>query len=148
MRVNHIWSRKQLDIFVDGSCRANGKDNAVTGIGIVAYYGERKLFYHASLIQDKTNNEAEYRAVIKALQISKTLLPYSPVVIYSDSRLVVNQLKGSWKINEDHLKTLYSIATDIAESFYGVDYMWIPREENGEANDLAQSITEDVSKEK
>ena len=74
-------------------------------------------FHDKELYPDiATNNEAEYTAIIKGLEycISKE---YKNVRLYSDSKLVINQIQGNWKINYDHLRVLAEKVRELMENF-------------------------------
>jgi ribonuclease HI len=80
--------------------------------------------------KDMTCNEAEYSAVLLALEERKH---GEKIKIFSDSQLVVNQLKpeNPWKINFEHLKLLNSLVRDVIDNFeLDIDIEWIPRDEN------------------
>ena len=71
-----------------------------------------------------TNNQAEYLAVLEALKATKR-----DIEIYSDSKLVVNQLNHKWHIKDDNLRNL---AVEIWKQIGNrkVSFIWIPREQN------------------
>ena len=73
---------------------------------------------------DKTNNEEEYRGVIKALSFCNP-----GDVVCSDSLLVVNQINGRYKVKVEHLKPLCQRAKELLKE-KGVIVTWIRREEN------------------
>jgi len=79
-------------------------------------------------INAKTNNEAEYLAVLSAI---KYLARESCATIASDSALVVNQLNRNWKINKSHLRQLAErIWNLIKEKQLRIQFVWVPREAN------------------
>ena len=83
-----------------------------------------------------TNNVAEYRAVILALE--KALeLGTSSVSVYLDSELVVRQLRGEYRVREAHLKTLHRQALEILNRFSKYAIHHVSREENRRADQLA-----------
>lgn len=128
-------------VYIDGSCRGNGGPDSIGGIGVAIYLDE-KLVGSLSLrmFRPATNNEAEYYGLLRAL----TLVPRTEEVhIYSDSKLVVNQVNGKWKAKEARLNKLKEKAQELLKQFNKVSLKWIPREKNKVANKLAQSITED-----
>jgi ribonuclease HI len=128
-------------VYIDGSCRGNGGPDSVGGIG-VAIFQDNKLVGSLALRMFKpaTNNEAEYYGLLRAL----TLVPKTAEVhIYSDSKLVVNQVNGRWKTKEVRLNKLKEKAQELLKQFTDVSLKWLPREKNKEANKLAQAITED-----
>jgi ribonuclease HI len=76
-----------------------------------------------------TNNMAEYLALI-ALCKKLSEMKIQDVSIYGDSQLVVNQVNGSWKVNQDHLKSAAMNAQKFMKKNPGWKLSWIPREEN------------------
>lgn len=126
-------------IYIDGSCRGNGGPDSIGGIG-VAIYRDDKLVGSLALrmFQPATNNEAEYYALLRAM----TLVPKNDeVLIYSDSKLVVNQVNGKWKAKEARLNRLKEKAQELLKQFTKVTLKWVPRTQNKLANKLAQDIT-------
>ena len=97
---------KKIIIFTDGGSRGNPGPSA---IGVVIKDGSGKTVKtYAETIGETTNNEAEYRALIFALQKIKSLfgkekVKKSSLEIYMDSELIVNQLNGVYKIEEETL---------------------------------------------
>lgn len=85
----------------------------------------------------KTNNQAEYTAVLLWIQRCVELWA-KKVMLYADSKLVVEQLSWRWKIKKQELKIIHKDITDIIlKSNIQVTYHWIPREENTEADRLS-----------
>jgi len=83
-----------------------------------------------------TNNIAEYTALL--IGISKALeLGWKHVMIEGDSKLVINQVKGVWKINKEHLKNLCAQVVKELSKFDSYTINWIPRERNSIADELA-----------
>jgi len=138
-----------LKIYVDGSCRDNGGENAIGGIGIYGHINENITLEVAKIVNARTNNEAEYWAIIQALWLLQDIF-FHKIIIYSDSMLVVNQINGSWGIKQDNLKILYGTYRRAKKLLFGRTILikWIPRLSNKKANDLAQKITEDYGREK
>jgi len=90
-----------------------------------------------------TNNIGEYDAVIAAL-LWLIKLPEGkrrPVVIKSDSQLIVNQCSGVWNCNDEKLVPLHDLVMK-AKKRYGrnVTFQWIPREKNTEADELSRTV--------
>jgi len=82
-----------------------------------------------------TNNIAEYTALLTG--ISKALeLGWKHVMIEGDSKLVINQVKGAWKINKEHLKSLYAQVVKELSKFDSYTINWVPREKNSIADEL------------
>ncbi len=119
-------------INIDGGSRGNPGES---GIGIViTYNGIKKGYYF--YIGFKTNNEAEYNALIKALEIAKDH-GLTKIEINSDSELLVNQINGVYKIRKDHLLELYNKTRDLIKDFSEFKIRYISREQNKEADYLA-----------
>lgn len=132
-----------MNIYVDGSIRKNGKEGAFGGVGVVAFYKDKCVLKYSQLIKSATNNESEYSAVIAGIALGNKLK--KNYVIYSDSELVVKQIKGEYRVDKDSLKELHHkayMATSLSGYFISID--WIPREQNKEADKLAQGITKEA----
>jgi ribonuclease HI len=87
--------------------------------------------------KDSTNNVAEYTAIIKALEwISDHVRLEEPIRVFSDSRLVVSQLNGDFKIKSKRILPLYERAVALKNAITRLEVRWIPREENREADAL------------
>jgi hypothetical protein len=87
-----------------------------------------------------TNNQAEYEALLRGLQYLKEAKAIS-VEIFGDLELVIKQLNGQYECRNDILKNYYEECKEILKSFQLVILQHIPRENNGEANRLAQSAS-------
>ena len=121
-------------ICTDGAARGNPGPAAI-GATIKDEHG--RLIAHISRrIGTTTNNQAEYRAIITALE--KTIeLGATHVVINSDSELVVRQLNGSYRVKKAHLKPLHQKVKQLQSSLEEFTITHIPREQNKEADRLA-----------
>src|SRR3989344_5426246 len=93
-----------LSIYTDGGARGNPGPAA---IGFVVKNGEDTIAEQAEFIGETTNNTAEYQAVIYALNwIEANQKDATTIAFYLDSKLVVNQLLGTFKIKQPHLQAL------------------------------------------
>lgn len=72
-----------------------------------------------------TNNEMEYRALLSALSDART----ERATIFTDSQLLVGQLRQGWKVNAENLRPLHSEAKTLLTQ-RAADLVWVPREEN------------------
>ena len=125
-----------LNVYTDGGARGNPGPAA---IGVVVKDKQGKIVYELGrTIGAATNNVAEYQAVIDALQWLK-LRPKAdrPLAVnfYSDSTLIVHQIKGEWKIKQAHLKQLFE-RVHWLENNLTTTYTVIPREQNSPADAL------------
>jgi ribonuclease H / adenosylcobalamin/alpha-ribazole phosphatase len=84
-----------------------------------------------------TNNVAEYSGLIAALRLAARIDPDATILVRMDSRLVVEQMSGRWKIRHPDMKPLALRAGEAARGFAGVSYEWVPRERNKDADRLA-----------
>lgn len=92
----------------------------------------------------KTNNEAEYTAVYYALNRAIEL-GASFITLFSDSSLVINQLNWNWKVKEDRLKIIKSdIDNLIKNNCLKVEFIWVKRELNKEADRLSNVAMDEV----
>ncbi|WP_328809597.1 bifunctional RNase H/acid phosphatase [Rhodococcus sp. NBC_00294] len=83
-----------------------------------------------------TNNVAEYRGLIAGLEAAREL-GASRVSVRMDSKLVVEQMSGRWKVKHPDMIPLRARAAAVADTFDDVQYAWIPRAENSHADRLA-----------
>ncbi|MPZ85639.1 MAG: bifunctional RNase H/acid phosphatase [Actinophytocola sp.] len=83
-----------------------------------------------------TNNVAEYQGLLAGLRAAAEL-GADEVDVRMDSKLVVEQMSGRWKIKHDTLKPIAAQAKEVAEGFARVRYEWIPRARNSHADRLA-----------
>ena len=136
---------KTLRLRTDGAARGN-PGPAGAGILIEDDQGIRVQARHKWLGQ-MTNNQAEYHALIEGLKAVKDWKP-DRLEIYLDSKLVVEQIKGQYKIKEPELQKLYAQATRLLDGLqYEIKH--VAREENRGADHLANmAIDEKVPRRK
>jgi ribonuclease HI len=90
-----------------------------------------------------TNNQAEYQAIIVALQQAISL-GVRQVALKSDSELVVKQLKGQYRVKNKALQPQYRKVKQLIGSLEGFTISYIPREQNSEADRLANRALDSV----
>jgi len=96
----------------------------------------------------KTNNEAEYWALLLGLREAKRLEGES-IQIFTDSELVERQINGVYRVKDLNLKVLYKIVLQNLRTFSSFEIRSVPREENKDADRLAnQAIQRRMAKEK
>ena len=136
---------RTLVLRTDGAAR-NNPGPAGAGILIEDEQGMRLQARHKWL-GSMTNNQAEYHALIEGLKLVSEWKP-DRLLIYVDSKLVVEQIKGNWKIKEPDLQRLNSQAMDLLGRLqYQISH--VPREQNSGADHLANmAIDEKVPKRK
>ena len=90
-----------------------------------------------------TNNVAEYSGLIAGLRAAARIDAHASVLVRMDSRLVVEQMSGRWKIKHPDMKPLAATATEAARGFSAITYEWVPRERNKDADRLANEAMDD-----
>lgn len=128
---------KTIIIYADGGARGNPGPSA---LGAVLYLKTRdgklkKLAEISTFLGEMTNNQAEYSAVIAALDKAKGF-GATNVECYLDSELIVNQLNLKFKVKNKELAHLFVEAWRLVQSFKKCKFMHIPREQNKEADRL------------
>lgn len=132
-----------MDVIVeaDGGSRGNP---GVAGYGAVVldargYPGARTvLAERARGIGRATNNVAEYRGLIAGLEAAADLGART-VAVRMDSKLVVEQMSGRWKVKHPDMVPLAARARELAAGFAEASYTWVPRAENAHADRLANA---------
>lgn len=111
-------------VVTDGAARGNPGPAAIA----FGLYGEDGNLIHeeAQYIGNATNNEAEYTALIRALDRCKEFWK-GELEHYTDSQLVVNQLEGKWAVKAGNLKPLIGRINNIKRSFKTVVHKQMPR---------------------
>jgi ribonuclease H / adenosylcobalamin/alpha-ribazole phosphatase len=119
----------------DGGSRGNP---GPAGYGAVVFSGDRSavLSERKEAIGRATNNVAEYRGLIAGLTAAAEL-DATEVVVFMDSKLVVEQMSGRWRVKHPDLLELNREAAQVARQFTRVEYGWIPRAQNSHADRLA-----------
>jgi len=127
----------KLIIYTDGGARGN-PGPAATGV-VIAGENSEPIKKYSEYLGEKTNNEAEYQAIIFALKKVKALygkdkIKAMKIEVRSDSELIVRQLNHQYKIEEEHLQKLFMKIWNMLIGFGEVKFVHIPREENKEAD--------------
>lgn len=139
--------KDKIIVFTDGGARGNPGPAAV-GVVIKDEKG-RIIKSYGEAVGEKTNNEAEYEAVIFALQKIKALLGKEKVkkievMVNLDSQLAASQLNGAYKIEEEKLFPLFIKIHNLKTDFGEVKFKYIPREKNREADKLLNQALDQV----
>src|SRR5438093_11660197 len=119
--------------YIDGQSQGNEQNSLPRKAKIAIAYAESDTIDHGKF---RTNNEAEYYALLKALELiaeKATEKPPSNIgeaLVRSDSKLVVNQVNGEWRVEDERLMELSSQAREMIEKLGSFRLEWIPREEN------------------
>ncbi|MCS7184017.1 MAG: reverse transcriptase-like protein [Patescibacteria group bacterium] len=132
---------EEIKIWTDGGVIV---DKKIGAIAVVINFYQKKKFYNQK-INNISNNEAEYLAVIYALKKLKQLLGKDKIkkykiILHLDSELVGSQLIGKYKIKEKNLQKLFIIFWNLKIDFPNLEIKIISREENLEADRLVKNI--------
>lgn len=115
---------KKGRIFSDGGARGNPGPAAV-GVLICGAKGD-VLREHQETIGEATNNIAEYRAVLKGLELAHEM-GLEEIEYFVDSELVARQLSGEYRVKTPHLKDLFLQVKERERNFHKVVYKQVPR---------------------
>lgn len=125
----------ELIIHADGASRGNPGDAAggavVTSADTGAVLAEVGVMCGVA-----TNNVAEYRGMIAGVEAAKKLFPQPTLDIRLDSKLVVEQMSGRWKVKHPDMQQLVKHAWEVIGDT-PVRFTWVPREENSDADRMA-----------
>lgn len=127
----------------DGGSRGNP---GPAGYGAVVYTADRSavLAERQESIGRATNNVAEYRGLIAGLEAAAEV-GATEVAVYMDSKLVVEQMAGRWRVKHPDLLELNREAGQTARRFDRIEYTWIPRAQNAHADRLANAAMDDAA---
>ena len=104
------------------------------------------LAEHRQFIGHTTNNVAEYRGLIAGLEEARRL-GANEVAVSMDSKLIVEQMTGRWKVKHPAMAELHQQARALASTFDAVSFSWIPRERNSHADRLANEAMDAANSE-
>jgi len=106
-----------IEVFCDGASRGQGqKKFGEASCATVVYKNRKKVAQFARGLGARTNNEAEYEAVIAGLLIC-SLSDFVDPIIYTDSAVVANQINGNWQCKNEALVPLLMTVQDIREEY-------------------------------
>jgi len=130
-----------VEVHFDGACEPpKGR-----GVATFGYRIEGGGFLHEDFglavrpySDHATNNVAEYVAAIRALEWLVDQRYAGDVVLLGDSQLVIRQMLGDYRVRAEHLVAYHEHLEQLTRKFHGVEFRWIPREENGRADALSK----------
>lgn len=132
----------KIEIYTDGSALSNGKENSRCGWAYKVIYQGHQFIRSGSDI-GKTNNQMEMTAVLKALTSIKD--KNIPVTVYSDSKYVIETIKGKFKINKNI--ELWQLLMLEKDKFSNICFMWVKgHDKNQHNNDVDQRAVEEARK--
>jgi probable phosphoglycerate mutase len=127
-------THRSVIVEADGGSRGNPGPAAYGALLKDAETGE-VIAERGETIGTATNNVAEYRGLIAGLELAAEHAPEAEIEVRMDSKLVVEQMAGNWKIKHPSMKPLAIEANRLAPA--GTTFTWVPRAENAHADRLA-----------
>ncbi|MCB4792582.1 MAG: ribonuclease HI family protein [Elusimicrobia bacterium] len=124
----------KINIYTDGASRGNPGPG---GIGVLLCDENNNVLEESKeFIGEATNNIAEYKALLRGLELAKKYIPCS-LEMHLDSELVCKQMLGLYRVRDENLSRYFENAQGILKEFEKVDFKYIPREQNKSADRLA-----------
>ena len=128
---------QKIIIYTDGGARGNP---GIAGAGAVIMDETGEIYAEISkyLGNTRTNNYAEYEAIVLALQKCKELgLNTATIEVRADSKLAIEQLNGNWKVKDPGVRAQFEKVQELLSDFTNVSFTHIRRELNKHADKLA-----------
>jgi len=123
-----------LTIYTDGASRGN--PGAAAFAYVISREGQQPI-EEAECLGDATNNQAEYTALVRALERALQLGPHHRLLVHSDSELMVKQMNGEYRVKNADLRDLYEQACALRQRFEGaVTIRHVRRALNKRADEL------------
>ncbi|HVX42236.1 MAG TPA: bifunctional RNase H/acid phosphatase [Mycobacteriales bacterium] len=135
----------RLIVEADGGSRGNPGPAGYGAVVRDASDGQI-LIEVAESIGRATNNVAEYRGLLAGLSSAAQFSGAEALEVRMDSKLVVEQMSGRWRVKHPDLQPLHARARELAEQFPAVSFTWVPRKRNAEADRLANEAMDAAAK--
>lgn len=136
-----------FEVVCDGASRGQGQMKlGEAACGVVVYKNEKEYAKLARGLGKRTNNEAEYEAVITGLLLCSSDPYIQDPTIYSDSAVVVNQVMGKWKCHSETLLPLLKTIQEIKKE-YRFRIRQVPRKYVHAADRLANQFLDELQEE-
>lgn len=118
-----------------------------SGVGVIITSPEGDILKYGVQLQfPATNNEAEYEAILTGLRIAKSMEAKN-ILLKSDSKLVIRQIKGDYKAKEQRMQKYLKLTNQLARDIEQVEFAQVPRSLNAEANEVARQASSDAKDE-
>ena len=123
-------------VSADGGSRGNPGPAA---FGAVVYENGKLIKEIGKFIGSASNNVAEYQGLIAGLSVVNEIDPTATILVKMDSKLVVEQMSGRWKVKHPNMQKLAKQALATHDPKL-ISYQWIPREENSHADSILNDV--------
>jgi len=125
---------EELHVYVDGAARGNPGPAAI-GV-LVLTREDKRVAAFGEAIGQTTNNYAEYTALVHALRLL-SVFEVDRLRLYTDSELMAKQVKGEYRVKEKTLHSLNAQVMSMLQRYKDWEISHVPREQNAEADELA-----------
>ena len=135
---NELEKIKKYSLFTDGACEFDDEYKPINaGIGGLIKFNDETLLSFSENIGVKTNNEAEYLALIKGINICIEN-NISNISIFADSELIVKQINGDYKVKNERMAALHKKTHELLSKLNSWEIEHVLRELNVEADELSK----------
>lgn len=125
---------KVWKLYTDGASRNNP---GPSGVGFILLHNEKAICEQGFYIGKKTNNQAEYTALVCGIFFAKEFMsPNDKLAIYADSQLLIRQMNGQYRVKDATLKKLQLVAYELLQG-YQYSFCHVYRNQNTRADELA-----------
>jgi ribonuclease HI len=129
----------EVVVYFDGGARGNPGPAAIGAVVLdPSSAPPTRLAAISERIGETTNNVAEYRALIAGLEAAAET-PSRSVKVRGDSKLVIEQVAGRWKVKQPHLRPLHARVRDLLARYDSIDLGHVRREHNADADALVNA---------
>ena len=129
-----------IEVYFDGLCEPKNPGGVATYGYLVTRDGKKthegRGLACTPFAPEATNNLGEYMGVIKALEYLAGERVSEPVVVRGDSKLVIEQSEGRWKVKSPAIAPLNARIRELSFKFDDLRFEWVPRKQNKEADAL------------
>lgn len=137
----------QYSVYTDGGSRGNP---GISAYAFVIYDSNNEIYSSSGFLGISTNNKAEYTALLTALkyivsqiQENNLDLTITNYTLYSDSELMVKQIKGEYKVKDEDLKILYLECKELIKKIANFKIEHVRREKNKRADFLVNKVLDE-----
>lgn len=130
---------KKIEVFTDGGSRGNP---GISAFAYVVLEDGNEIYSGSGFLGISTNNKAEYTGLLEGLKhvLHKN---FKQVTFYSDSELMVKQIKGEYKVKDEDLKNFHRDCKDLISKLENFEIIHVRREKNKKADLLVNKVLDE-----